>query len=113
MMTHMAALLGAIVAASVQIGPGLMAGMATALETQAGPGAPAHLRCEYLVDPLGVESPRPRLSWELTDHSRGAAQGAYRILVASSRSNLDADRGDVWDSGKVDSDATSQIEYAG
>src|SRR6185436_2550608 len=27
--------------------------------------------------------------------------------------NLDAARGDVWDSGKVDSDATSQVEYGG
>ena len=35
------------------------------------------------------------------------------MLVASSRADLDADRGDAWDSGKVESDQTAQVEYAG
>ena len=78
-----------------------------------GPGAPTLLRCEYLVDPLGVDVARPRLSWVVSDPRRGAMQGAYRILVASSRGVLDAGRGDVWDSGKVESDRTAQVEYAG
>ena len=28
-----------------------------------GPDAPTRLRCEYLDNPLGIEDPRPRLSW--------------------------------------------------
>lgn len=75
------------------------------------------LRCEYLADPRGIDSPRPRLSWVLQpggdSFERGLRQTAYRVLAASSTELLDQDSGDLWDSGKVDSDATIQVEYAG
>jgi hypothetical protein len=45
--------------------------------------------------------------------TRGARQSAYQILVATSPKQLAADQGDLWDSGKVASDETTQIEYAG
>ena len=45
---------------------------------------PVDLRCEYLTQPLAVESPAPRLSWRLRDERRGAAQTAWRVIVASS-----------------------------
>jgi alpha-L-rhamnosidase len=44
---------------------------------------------------------------------RGARQTAYQILVASSEKLLDGNQGDLWDSGKVESDRSNQIEYAG
>ncbi len=74
------------------------------------------LRCEYRVDPLGIDETRPRLSWILETEdpgARGARQAACRILVAGSREALDDDRGDLWDSGKVESGRTAQIAYAG
>src|SRR5439155_12831090 len=74
------------------------------------------LRCEYKVNPLGIDVVRPRLSWvlEAVDPSaRGLKQSAYEILVASSRAQLDADQGDLWSSGKIASDETIQIAYAG
>jgi alpha-L-rhamnosidase len=61
------------------------------------------LRCEYLQDPLGIDVRQPRLSWILdpgTQNARGLGQTAYRILVASDRSKLDAEEGDLWDSGR-------------
>ena len=61
------------------------------------------LRCEYLVDPLGIDVQRPRLSWMLVPGARGRGQSSYRILVASSPQNLQKDRGDLWDSGRVNS----------
>ncbi|MBN1909130.1 MAG: glycoside hydrolase family 78 protein [Pirellulales bacterium] len=70
-------------------------------------------RCEYLVDPIGMDVARPRLSWELTSDERGQRQTAYRVLVASSPEILAEDRGDLWDSGRVDSDGTIHVEYAG
>src|SRR5262249_2240326 len=45
--------------------------------------------------------------------ARGLKQTAYEILVASSRANLDADKGDLWSSGKIASDETIGIVYAG
>ena len=71
------------------------------------------LRCEYLKNPVGIESVRPRLQWRLTSTTRGQKQTGYRILVASAPGMLGQDRGDLWDSGKVDSEQTSQMNYAG
>jgi alpha-L-rhamnosidase len=71
------------------------------------------LRCEYLVNPLGLDAASPRLSWVVTADRRAEAQTAYRILVASSPSLLKDGAADVWDSGKVASDETTQIEYGG
>ncbi len=77
---------------------------------------PTDLRCEYRKDPLGIDATAPRLSWVLDAveaRARGLRQTAYRVLVASSRATLDADKGDLWDSGKVASGDTTQIVYAG
>jgi alpha-L-rhamnosidase len=74
---------------------------------------PVHLRCEYAVNPLGVDVAQPRLFWELSRAARGERQSAWQVLAASSAALLDADRGDLWDSGRVASDQTIQVPYAG
>ena len=43
----------------------------------------------------------------------GAKQTAYQILVASTPEKLAADEGDLWDSGRVASDQSTQVVYAG
>jgi alpha-L-rhamnosidase len=76
----------------------------------------AELKCEYKTNPLGLDVAKPRLSWVLRSSdsdARGQAQSAYQILVASSADSLAADKGDLWDTGKVASDETIQIPYAG
>lgn len=73
----------------------------------------ARLRTEYLENPLGTDETRPRLSWVLESERRGARQTAYQIIVASSQELLELDKGDLWDSGRVESDETTHIEYAG
>jgi alpha-L-rhamnosidase len=72
-----------------------------------------HLRCEYLDNPLGIDATEPRLSWNLASSERGEQQSAYQILVASSAAKLAANKGDLWDSGRVESDKSIQIPYAG
>lgn len=71
------------------------------------------LRCEYLTDPLGIDATRPRLSWIVRSDERGQKQTAYRVLAASSLETLADDRGDLWDSGRVESDQAVHVEYAG
>ncbi len=71
------------------------------------------LRCEYLKDPMGVDTAQPRLSWIIESQQRGQRQTAFQLLVASSPVALEADRGDVWDSGKVVSDETAHVVYGG
>src|SRR5580658_5674642 len=70
------------------------------------------LQCEYRLNPLGIDATHPRLSWLIDSDVRGQRQTAYQILVASSPTILNHDIGDLWDSGKVASDASIQIEYA-
>jgi alpha-L-rhamnosidase len=71
------------------------------------------LRCEYRINPLGIEVLKPRLSWVMESGKRGQMQNAYRILAASSRENLKQNKGDLWDSGKVRSDQSNQVVYEG
>lgn len=74
------------------------------------------LRCEYLTNPLAIETPSPRLSWlvEESDPSiRGQKQSAYRLVVASRPELLEEGKADLWDSQKVQSDQTLHVEYAG
>jgi alpha-L-rhamnosidase len=69
-----------------------------------------------MVDPLGIDAAQPRLSWVLEaseSAARGQTQTAYQVLVASTGELLGKDQGDLWDSGRVASDATIQVEYAG
>lgn len=70
-------------------------------------------RCEYAAAPLGIDVPQPRLSWRLSDEARGQRQTAYQVLVARSLDTLAADRGDLWDSGRVESSETTHVRYAG
>jgi alpha-L-rhamnosidase len=71
------------------------------------------LRCEYRVNPLGIDVLQPRLSWISQSSQRGEMQSAYQILVAGSEELLDLDKGNLWDSGKVDSDQSNQVIYTG
>jgi alpha-L-rhamnosidase len=63
---------------------------------------PANLRCEFRVNPLGIDASRPRLSWVIESKDKGVLQTAYQVVVDG-----------VWDSGKVLSDQSQNIEYGG
>lgn len=56
---------------------------------------------------------RPRLSWNIESPRRGASQTAYQIMVSTKPEHLQADIGDVWDSGRTASTESSQIIYKG
>lgn len=88
-------------------------GMFSATSAAESPATIDYLRCEYRVDPLGIDVVKPRLSWEMRDARRGAKQTAYQVLVASTPEKLAADEGDLWDSGKVATDQSTQVVYAG
>jgi alpha-L-rhamnosidase len=75
--------------------------------------APVDLRCEGATNPLGIDEPWPRLSWIDVSAEPGRRQTAYQILVASSPSLIDQDKGDLWDSGRVASDESIGRVYQG
>ena len=77
---------------------------------------PQQLLCEHQKNPLAVAPAHPRLGWQLAAAdaaARGVRQSAYRVLVASSPALLEANHGDFWDSGRVFSGRTFDIDYAG
>jgi alpha-L-rhamnosidase len=77
---------------------------------------PTQLLCEYLTNPLGIDEPKPRLSWQcsaIDPTSRGLTQDSYQVVVASSPEMLAKDQGDLWDSGKVVSGQSIHVPYAG
>ncbi len=75
--------------------------------------SPLRLSCDFAADPLGIDNPHPRLSWQLSSTERGQVQSAYRIIVASSKDTALAGQGDVWDTGRVESSDHLSIEYQG
>ena len=104
---------GWIASAPFAVAAGVLAmtGLLSAQTLQ--PGAPTHLRCESLEQPMGMDEPHPLLSWQLHDSAFGARQTSYQIVVASSASSLSAGKPDVWDSGRVESDQSVGVPYAG
>jgi alpha-L-rhamnosidase len=74
---------------------------------------PTALRCEYLTNPSGIAEPRPRLGWIVESGGRGQRQTAWRVLVAGDAGLLERDGGDLWDSGRVESDQSIHVPYAG
>lgn len=71
------------------------------------------MTCEYRVNPLGIDEPRPRFAWTFRSSRRDQYQSAYHILVASSRAKLEKDIGDIWDSGIVPSEENINARYDG
>jgi alpha-L-rhamnosidase len=73
----------------------------------------AALHCEFLVNPMGLETQHPRLGWVLRAPERGQSQSAYQVLVASTPELLAQHNGDLWDSGKVRSGQSTHVVYQG
>jgi len=73
----------------------------------------SNLRVETRIDPLALDVPNPRLTWEIISQKRNVKQKFYRIIVASTKEKLEAGEGDLWDSGKVRSGNSIQVPYDG
>lgn len=71
------------------------------------------LRCEGLINPLGIDVVQPRLSWRMEAQGNGDAQTAYQVLCATDPMLLKEGAADLWDSGKVTSNQSRLVAYAG
>lgn len=71
------------------------------------------LRTEQLKNPIGIDVRQPRLGWRIESNEQQVMQTAYHILVASSQELLAQGKGDYWDSGKIETDASQWISYLG
>jgi alpha-L-rhamnosidase len=73
----------------------------------------SHLTSEFRTDPLGIDAMQPRLGWVVEGAQRGSFQSAYRVLVSSTAALLAAEKGDLWDTGRMPGDRTTSIRYEG
>ena len=71
------------------------------------------LRCEMLVNPLGVDAVQPRFSWQLESEQRNVVQISYQLIVSSSEQKLKANDGDLWRSGMISDSRCLLISYGG
>ena len=69
------------------------------------------LRTEYMENPLGMDSRKPRLSWRLQSGGRGVTQSAYEVRVAGSERGVRGGSDSVWSSGRVASDDSIQLAF--
>ncbi|MES2447402.1 MAG: family 78 glycoside hydrolase catalytic domain [Bacteroidota bacterium] len=69
--------------------------------------------CEMLVNPMGIDVVKPRFAWHVISAERNVMQTAYHILVASTKEKLNANEGDLWDSGKVNEETSIHVKYDG
>ena len=102
-------------ATALTLGTCLLAG--SFLTAQLATAAPADttttaLQVDRQESPVLVDS-TPSFSWQMDAAHRGAAQTAYRIVVATSADKAAKGEGDVWDSGLVESNSSSAVAYAG
>jgi len=77
------------------------------------PSAPADLLVNGVSNPLAIDRDDTRFTWRSADTGCGATQTAYQILVATSVADLAAGDMEDWDSGKVESNKSASVEYAG
>src|SRR5262245_55098068 len=71
------------------------------------------LRTNDAENAIGIGTAIPRFSWQLRSDARGVSQTAYRIRVAAEPGDLQRGQPLVWDSGRVESDASTYRRYAG
>ena len=68
----------------------------------------SHFSTEFLPIPEGIDTPRPQFAWKLAAESNGQAQSAYQLTVRNFTDNAV-----VWDSGQVESDQQTFVDYGG
>ncbi len=78
-----------------------------------GPLEPANLSCEYIVNPLGINTVHPRFAWICISGEKNKMQSAYELIVSESLKDINEHKGTMLSTGKTASARTSQIEYDG
>ncbi len=77
------------------------------------PNAPTGLMIEFIRQPSNIllKDKSPEFSWILPKDA--VSQSAYQILVASSKTNIDNNIGDIWNSNQVQGNKFSNVSFQG
>ena len=71
-----------------------------------------NLKCEYLINPIGIDSQIPRFTWQLLNEEIGSKQRAFEIIIGTDSLEISKGRGNMWESGRIDS-GQPLISYGG
>jgi alpha-L-rhamnosidase len=71
-----------------------------------------NLKCEHLKNPIGIDAKNPRLSWQMKSNNPGSSQKAYQLVVGTTKSDVVAVKGDIWESGPINT-STVPVVYQG
>src|SRR4051794_9365086 len=93
--------------AAVGAGAAVTAGISPARADERSRLEVGRLRTDARKDPIGIQSARPRLSWTVTSAGYDRRTTAFQVRVATRASRFRTGRADLWDSGRVASDAVS------
>lgn len=70
------------------------------------------LRCENLINPIGIDNATPHFSWKIQGDAP-MKQPHYEIQIASDSLQLSKNKADLWNSGKKQSSASVMVPYQG
>ncbi len=70
------------------------------------------LNCEHLINPIGIDNPAPRFSWQIADKRQHAYQQAYQLVVGKDSSAVAQGKGDMWETPKIAA-ADNLVTYGG
>ncbi|MDN3549108.1 alpha-L-rhamnosidase [Mucilaginibacter aquaedulcis] len=76
------------------------------------PGKATGLQSEHLINPIGLDSQHPRLSWQMADNREGATQTAYQLIAGTDSVAVSSGKGDSWLTAKISS-AANLVSYQG
>lgn len=77
------------------------------------PNAPTGLMIEFIRKPSNIllKFTTPEFGWIVPKDA--VSQSAYQILVASSKTNIDNNNGDIWNSNQVQGNKSSNLTFQG
>ena len=77
------------------------------------PYSPKAPICEGLSNPTNVTDYSPEFGWIFTNRNTSDTQSAYQILVGFDLEDLEINKADMWDSGKIERSISKGIVYRG
>ncbi len=74
---------------------------------------PSSLLCEYINNPLGIDTKQPRFTWNFITSQRNKMQSAYELIVSDNEEDIKKNNGNMWSAEKIISNDNVNIEYGG
>ncbi len=72
-----------------------------------------NLEYDHRINPINIDIESPLISWQMKTSRRGATQTAYQIIVSNNMETIRKNKGNIWDSGKINSSQSIHIPYSG